>query len=522
MSAESYIHGRRPCRSRPGERGAALILFSFMTVAALAPIIGFAVDGSICYWMKAKLSSSVDSAALAAARSLSLAASSSQLESTASSTASEYFTANFQTGSMGTSMANLTMASPCTTSSNPCTTAVSTNSQVITVTVQAAVNVPLYFLRILGFQSATLSDIGQSTRRSANVMLVLDRSYSMEEAGVCSTLVASAQNFVNDFVDGRDTLGLVTFQATANYDYALTQTFKSGSPSLSSTLSPLVCTGYTTTAAALNLAYTKLQALNQPDALNVIVLFTDGQPDSFVGTFPKKASADNSDRYEWSNPSQLANPSAASGCSSSSIGPGVITAADGLPESTGYVLGVFANTGMTINYTDPYGPPSFYPVPGSTISASGCLFSNTSNYPYYTLAPMADIASLPTATTPPQDVYGNALTGYKPLQTYTSGPYSGQYRVDIPINIVYAATNAAWNQANTIRNSGIIIYTIGLGGTPEEQIDSDFLMRVANDPTLPSSEYNSNQPSGLFVYATAGSLGQAFEQIASEILHLSQ
>lgn len=483
-----------------------------MTIAALAPIIGFAIDGSVCYWMKAKLSSSVDSAALAAARSLSLAASSSQLESTASSTASEYFTANFQPGSMGTSMANITLGSPCTSGSNPCTTATITSAQSITVTVQAAVSVPLYFLRILGFSSATLSDTGQSTRRSANVMLVLDRSYSMQEAGVCSTLVASAENFVNDFVDGRDTLGLVTFQATANYDYALNTYFKSSSSTLNATLSKLVCTGYTTTAEALNLAYTKLQALNQPNALNVILLFTDGQPDSIVATFPVKTSADNGDRYQWSNTSSLANPSPASGCASTTtLGPGVLIDADGAPDATGYTAGIYPDTPTAINYSSPY------IAPASTISASGCAFVNTSSYPTYTGTVREDVAYLPSS-----DAFGNLLTGYKSLDYYTAGPYVNQPRVDTPRSVMYAATNAAYNQANTIRNSGIIIYTIGLGGTAEQQIDTDFLMRVANDPTLPSSEYNSSQPTGLFVYATAGSLGQAFEQIASEILHLSQ
>lgn len=525
-------HLRQVSRRRQSkERGVAMIMFSFMVFTVVAPIIGFTVDGSVCYWMKTKLSSSVDAAALAAARSLSLAANSSELESTATSTASEYFTADFQTGNMGTSLPTVVQSSPCTTGTNPCTTVTVVSAQKIQVTVQATVTVPLYFLRLLGHSSQNLYDIGQSTRRSANVMLVLDRSYSMVEAGVCSTMVASAQNFVDYFVDGRDTLGLVTFQATANYDYPLTTTFKSGSPSLNSTLNSLQCTGYTTTAAALNMAYTELNALNQPDALNVIVLFTDGQPDSFVGTFQVKTAADNGDRYLWSSAESgtMASSSPASSCSVSGnqVGPGVITAADGLPESYGYVLGLFPNTGTAISFTDPYGPysnPVFYPVPSATLSGANssspaykCLFATTTDYPEYTLAPMADLAYMPSA-----DAYGNSLSGYKPLETYSSGPYATYNRIDVPINIVYGAVNAAWNQANVIRNAGIYIYTIGLGGTPEEQIDSDFLMRIANDPTLPSSEYNSSQPAGLFIYATAGSLGQAFAQIASEILHLSE
>lgn len=506
------IANTRAPRAKPGERGATVILFSFMIVTVMAPLIGFAIDGSICYWMKTKLSSSVDSAALAAARSLSLASDSTQLQTQGATTASEYFAANFQTGDMGTSLPSVTQASPCTDNSNPCTTVAETSAQLITVTVQATVTVPLYFMRLIGHSSTNLSDTGQSIRRSANIMLVLDRSYSMQEAGVCSTMVASAQNFVNYFVDGRDTLGLVTFQSTANYDYTLTQSFKSSSPSLNSKLSQLVCTGYTTTAEALNLAYTKLNALNQPSALNAIVLFTDGQPDSIVGTFQVKTSEDDNDRYQWYNTSSLADPSSPSSCSSTTtIGPGVLTASLGLPSATGYTGGLYSDTPTLISYSSPY------IAPANTISASGCSFTNTSNYPTYTGMVRQDIAYLPTT-----DSYGNALTGYKTLDYYTAGPYINQPRVDTPRSVMYAATNAAWNQANTIRNSGIFIYTIGLGGTPEQQIDTDFLMRLANDPTLPSSEYNSSQPTGLFVYATAGSLGQAFEQIASEILHLSQ
>jgi len=500
-----------PCRSRSGERGATVILFSFMVITVMAPLIGFAIDGSICYWMKTKLSSSVDSAALAAARSLSLASDSGALQSQGASTATEYFDANFQPGTMGTSLPSVSQASPCTDNSNPCTTVVPTSAQVITVTVQATVTVPLYFLRILGHSSTNLSDTGQSVRRSANVMLVLDRSYSMQEAGACSTMVASAQNFVNNFVDGRDTLGLVTFQVTANYDYALTTSFKSGSPSLNSTLNNLVCTGYTNTDEALNLAYTKLSGLNQPSALNVIVMFTDGQPDSFTASsFTVKTSADT--RYNWQNPTSYVSVPASS-CTGT-IGAGVMLDVDGAPDAQGYTGGIFPDTPTAINYATPNYPP----IPTSVISATNCLFT-TSPYTTYSYAVRNDVAYLPS-----QDAYGNSLTGYKTLAQCPYSPYNtgSFYRVDTPQNIMYAATNAAWHMGNTIRNSGIYIYTIGLGGTPEEVIDSDFLMRLANDPTLPSSEYSSSQPTGLFIYATAGSLGQAFAQIASEILHLSQ
>jgi Flp pilus assembly protein TadG len=498
----------RACGPKPGERGATIVVFSFMVVTVMAPLIGFAIDGSVCYWMKTKLSSSVDAAALAAARSLSLAANSSLLQSQGATTATEYFDANFQPGVMGTSLPSVTQSSPCADNSNPCTTVDQSSSQQITVTVQATVAVPLYFLRLLGYSSQNLSDTGQSVRKSANVMLVLDRSYSMVEAGVCSTLVASAQNFVNNFVDGRDTLGLVTFQVTANNDYTLSSTFKSGSPSLNSVLSTLACTGYTNTDEALHLAYTKLSGLDQPDALNVIVLFTDGQPDSFTASsFTVKSSSDT--RYSWSSPtSSVTVP--ASPCTGT-IGTGVMLDVDGAPDAQGYTAGIFPDTPTSISYQTPNYPP----IPTSVISASNCTFT-TSPYTTYSYAVRNDVAYLPAT-----DLWGNNLTGYKTLAN-ANAPYASYNRVDTPENVMYAATNSAWNQGKVIRSAGIYIYTIGLGGTPEQAIDSDFLMRLANDPTLPSSEYSSSQPTGLFVYATAGSLGQAFQQIASEILHLSK
>ncbi len=143
-------------------------------------------------------------------------------------------------------------------------------------------------MRILNFNSITLMATGTASRRVTNLILVIDRSYSMQQASACGTMIASAQSFVNDFVDGRDTLGLVTFQATANLDYAPVHCISNPAARVSTAvLGTAVCTGYTTTAAALNMAYYEIKKINQPLALNVIVLFTDGNADSIVvGTTP--------------------------------------------------------------------------------------------------------------------------------------------------------------------------------------------------------------------------------------------
>ena len=67
--------------------------------------------------------------------------------------------------------------------------------------------------------------------------------------------------------------------------------------------------------------------------------------------------------------------------------------------------------------------------------------------------------------------------------------------------------------------SGIHIYSIGLGnfgGVP-----ADFLERVANDPR--ASNFDSTYPAGLYIFAaTSADLTDAFNTIASQILHLSK
>jgi hypothetical protein len=54
------------------ERGISIILFTLVSILVLLPMIGLAIDGSILFWTKAKLTSALDAAALAAGRSPSI------------------------------------------------------------------------------------------------------------------------------------------------------------------------------------------------------------------------------------------------------------------------------------------------------------------------------------------------------------------------------------------------------------------------------------------------------------------
>lgn len=478
-----------PSTSRKSERGATLILLTFMIATVVIPLVGLAIDGSIAYWLKGKLSASVDAAALAAGRSLSVGQTQPQQLASATQAAQQYFAANFQPGTMGTVVVG----------GQPTVSVTPIGLHLRSVTVQATATAPLYFMPILGFNTATVAATGESTRRDANIVLIIDRSGSMSSAGACGTMIASAQNFVNDFVDGRDQLGLVSFQTTASVDYPATLKFKSNSPSLNSVLGTTDCIGSTSTAQALQLAYDQIKnVIKQPGALNVIVLFTDGQPNSFVGNFAIKKVTDT--RYGWQATSTLTS-TPPSTCNPPVPVTGVLVSNN--PVATGQTSGLY----------DP-GPVANDVQSTKIVSSPGCVF------PGNTDKVRLDLAALPAA-----DVYGNSTAGYKPNDPVPAGnpPYTGLSRIDAPISVVNAALNAADNQARTIRTDPIytpIIYTIGLGGTPFQVIDSDFLERVANDPR--ASSYNSKQPTGLFIYANASTLGSAFAQIASQILRLSK
>lgn len=469
-------------------------------------MMGLGIDAAFQYWVKAKLSSAVDSAALAAARSLNVGSTIASQTSNAQSVGRQYFAANFPPGILGTTVFGGAQVS------NSVSISISEVSNLITVTATAEVTAPLYFMELLHFSSGTIVATSQTTRRNANIILVLDRSGSMNNASnSCAALVSAVESFTNNFIDGRDQLGMITFSTSANVDYAPTIYFKSGSPSLNSTINSLVCVGATSTAQGLTLAYNEIKnVVNEPGALNVILFFTDGQANAVVATYPIKTQGDN--RYDAVNTStsEYIGPSS---CTSTDVLYGGDTDFSGSDNLTGYTGGVYNVTPSSISGGNPQ-PPA--------ISAPGCLFSSTSsgsfgtyNIPYGRY----DIAYIPSP-----DAFGNATFGYKPATTFTSGPYAGQIRTDSPLAIRYAAMNAADAIAQKIHSDatyGIVVYSIGLSGNENIPMDTDFMERIANDPR--ASNYNPDEPIGLFALATDNAtLADAFNDIASQILRLSK
>ncbi|MFB3777600.1 MAG: VWA domain-containing protein [Bryobacteraceae bacterium] len=446
-----------------------------ISFAVILPMVGLAIDTSLIYAAKAKLQAAVDAAALAGARSLNRGMDIGSQTESARATAQAFFDANFPAGHLGTTNRVSTF------------TVAESDYRTRTVRADAGIDVPAYFMRLLGFQSTHLTATGMASRRDVNLVLVLDRSSSM--SGAMSAMRSAARSFVDKFAEGRDNVGLIVFGGSGLVAFpnpspsGPASNFKSASPNVDTLISQTVNGGNTGTAQALSQAYLELVKRNEAGALNLIVFFTDGLPNGLMANFNDPDPAKNLLRS-----------------TSTCIYRGVA----GRPM-LGFLsqYSSFAPTGTTVGIKKPSSSTVSTVSEGPiTTNSDGCYYrSNEQNM-------RQDVLKMPAL-----DYYGNLTTGYHSVDLT---------RVDSPQQIGYASLNAADSAVQRIRqDSGlnIVIYTIGYHGG-SEQPDETWLKRVANDPSSPS--FDSLKPPGLYVKApTTGDLAAAFSKVASEILRLA-
>jgi Flp pilus assembly protein TadG len=461
-------------------RGIALVTVTLLLLV-IVPMMGLAIDGGILYLLKARLTQAVDAAALSGAQSLSRGQDLGSQTQNAIDAATRYFQANFKANYWG-----------CTVSA-PTVGVTQNTSHMRYVTVSASAISPLYFLRLLGKQTATIAATAQAQRRDVNVMLVLDRSSSMGAAGALPTgsgnnngqwpVLNAATSFVNQFAVGRDYVGLVVFGGA----YFIASPTPNFQPSIVNDINQIVSSGNTGTSQALWEAYNALAQLNQPAALNVILFFTDGLPNGITGNFvnlrtsPTTCAPLAASMQGWIAQS---NDFSDTGCP----GPNCV---NGL-----FTPGPLAAVGDR---------------DGALISGSGCQFASNSRNVYQ------DFTSLPT-----QDIYGN--------QTSPANPYKpvNLTGIGLPSQVGAASFNAADQAAQRMRAGTLntvvpLIDAIGFVDSPgaPEKPDAVFMKRVAN--TIDSPIYNSTAPTGVYILASdQDELQAAFLQIASQILRLSQ
>jgi Flp pilus assembly protein TadG len=438
-------------------------------MAVLVPVVGLGIDGATLYLVRAKLSQAIDASALAGARSLNTGADISSQAANAQQVATRFFYANVPPGFWGTTNASLNV-----------NVAQNDATKVRTVTVTASVSAPLYFMSILNHgASCVLSLSGIASRRDVNVMLVLDRSGSMDTASAIPAMQSAATTFVNKFAAGRDKVGLATFGGSYFLAFHPATSFKTASPNVPTLIGQIVGGGSTNTAQALWLAYREIVKLGEPGALNAIVLFTDGRPTAFTADFQPLLKSPVACTYP-------ADPKL-----------GFLTYYVDSHQNPAYTAGLFSTSVSSI--TD---------VAEQTIAnySQGCHYSGGNWKNVY-----RDFSGMPA-----RDYYGNATNGgYKTVDLTAIGQ---------PSQVEAASTNAADAAAARIRADATyrpVIFAIGLGGTTSYPPDAAFMKRIANDPT--GADYDLTEPAGLYAWSpTTAQLQQAFLLLASEILRLAQ
>lgn len=459
-----------------GERGASILVFTLMTWLVVIPMVGLAIDGAIVFFAQQRLSAAVDAAALAGGRAFTADTTASGQSSAIAATVNRYFYANFPAGFLGTKNMSLPVIPP---TDDPVT-------RVRTVKVTAGADVSLYFMPILGYGVTHISAVAQTSRRDINIMMVLDRSGSMGNA--CNPMKLNAQNFSDGFSNGNDTLGVVTFIATAKVDFPAGKDFKTRTPkNLVQTLSNLACNGSTNSSTALEAAYQEILKNRQPGTLDVIVFFTDGSPHGFTASLNFKSTTTCTSPDSTSLPFYLAG--------SPNRIQSALTAKTGLIQPISMAINSPTDTpGMTLN--------------GCTVNSISALKNQFDGYP------AQDQWGNPTAHYAKSTISDNGA-----LATYTL-TYNAAGKIDITVgNAWLISKSTAYSEAQKIRQDGVRIYTIGLGSNGG--VDDVLLREIAND--LTSDEYSPSQPTGRYAYAAdPGQLSAAFNSIKSELLRLSQ
>jgi hypothetical protein len=117
-------------------------------------------------------------------------------------------------------------------------------------------------------------------------------SINYSTASSCEAMVYNANQFIQNF-SPFDMLSEISFDSTVSLDYAPSNNFKeSGAAGMGQSIANIQCGGNTNTTAALAMASSVLNYVNEPQALNHIVIFTDGVANSVNSSaFPLRTAA---------------------------------------------------------------------------------------------------------------------------------------------------------------------------------------------------------------------------------------
>ncbi|MBZ5618258.1 MAG: VWA domain-containing protein [Acidobacteriia bacterium] len=548
---------RLSSRSKRRQSGATIVLLMVMLPLMLLPLTGLAIDGTRLYIVQSKLSAAVDGAALGAGRLLGTKADTAEI-------AGEFLNANFPPGYWGTNGLVPDISAP------PPVLGVST------ITINASVNLPLTFARLMGQSQSVISASAQATRRVTRVELVLDRSGSMSNndalgKNVFNYMKSGAKWFTSQFTPGYDELGLVVFSGgglvaypTAHpwnpnpnsaggpdKDFAINAQLETG-PMFDS-LNAMSVGGGTGTAEALAMAYIELQKAHNRDlvangndnTLNTIVLFTDGVPDA-IATYVNDPASNSlaAGKCPGYNPATGVASTQMRGYIVAPGGPldspqwGGTTSSQGLKRLPGFDTSKSLNWWLGPLSPAPPAPPAAACSSARTTAGGACDNINgdpapavqSCTYLKGTAPNLQDLKNIPA-----KDLYGYSTSGNAYTHSYLyngskySSPNAKTYNSLAPQD-GYMLAAASWNVTDAIGTAirsqvamnQIYITTIGYSGN-SGGTDVGLLNRLANTPL--SYQYvndGSQSKSQFWLVNNTAQLQAAFDNVASSMLRLSK
>jgi len=520
---------RRPFQRGLGgdsRRGQVMILLT-AALTVLMVLGGLAVDMIYAYTIKVRLVTAVDAVALGVARALGRGVTISDQQTEAGRTAQMLFRSNFPSNFMLTGATSLISVGPTIAGPNvPAGTYFETDATVPQgvreVRLTGELRIPLFFMRVFKSEIPIRAS-ARAARRDVNVALVLDRSGSMDDAW--ADLREAAIYFSDQFDNSTDQLSIVTFGTGARVDLPLGTGFKTGDLAANTIMGQSTPQrAFTNSPWGLWQGYAELLENNDPNALNVIVFFTDGNPTSYTASFNVKTSPPSSGTRPWcdsspveaaigtggnfdwdvSNIQRFAPPY---GQYPANIGPGgrdyVIVDGTGSNQ----ICHSYATSG-----SNRWLSSAPYAENVELVFASGCLPQNWT--PSYKNSTSPKTFSTEATTDGPS--YGVNACDSSLKSTSSSSSLRGRHVHRTAKTLAVNVASDARLRANSL--GGAIVYTIGLGTL---QIDDVFLKRLANDPLSPDAVINGTQTAGVYVPSpTPSQLRQAFQIVANHIFRL--
>lgn len=238
------------------ERGTVLA-FVAVSLVGLLGIAGLALDSGRAYVARAELSRAVDAAALGGAAALRQ----SQAD------AEQRIIALARANGVDPALLNYSFG----------VNAEGEN----TVSVSASEVVPTTFMRVLGRDRVGVVAAAEATVPPLDLVLVLDQSGSIAREGAWDDLQNAAKDFIDNFSESIDQVGLVSFQVRAGQHVPLSQPFRAN---IRAAIDNMTSVGDTNTGEGLRVGKETLD--NGPTrnrSVRVVVFFTDGRPTAFRG-----------------------------------------------------------------------------------------------------------------------------------------------------------------------------------------------------------------------------------------------